>query len=429
MSSLSDLDRKFVWHPFTQAKTAAVPIPIVRAEGVWLYAEDGKKYLDANSSWWTNIHGHGNTYLAEKLQEQFCTIDHIIFAGVTHPKAVELSERIIAFSGDHYSKVFFSDNGSTSVEVALKMCYQFWYNRGISKKRFLAIEGAYHGDTFGAMSVGQRGYFNEPFEHLFFDVDFIEFPTARNGEILLQKVEDLFASGDFAGFIFEPLVQGAAGMRMYDAVWLGKAIQLAKKYQVLTVADEVMTGFYRTGKPLAMHYLKERADIICLSKGLTGGVLPLGLTVATQTVYDAFLANETTKALLHGHSFTGNALACAVACASLDLLQKQETLRQIESITESHRSFVAQHKGHPGLMDVRSYGTILAIELDVDNQSSYFSSIRDEAYRYFLERGLLIRPLGNVVFINPPYCISADELRMLYSNILEFVATRISSLK
>jgi len=194
--SLFEKDKKYVWHPFTQAKTSLPPIPIVKGEGIWLIAEDGKKYMDVNSSWWTNIHGHSNAYIAEKVYQQFLQLEHVIFAGVTHPKAVEVAERIISFLPSHFQKVFFSDNGSTSVEVALKMVYQFWYNSGKTKKRFLALEGAYHGDTFGAMSVGQRGYFNKPFEHLFFKVDFLPFPTSQNEDEILRKAEEFFSTGE-----------------------------------------------------------------------------------------------------------------------------------------------------------------------------------------------------------------------------------------
>ncbi len=420
MSSLSEKDKLHVWHPFTQAKTALAPLVITRAEGVWLFSEDGKKYMDVNSSWWTNIHGHGNKYIADKIHEQFLELDHVIFAGVTHPKAIDLSERILNLLNNEFQKVFFSDNGSTSVEIAIKMVYQYWFNKGISKKRFLAIEGAYHGDTFGAMSVGQRGNFNQPFEHLFFEVDFIPFPTSENENDVLKSIEALFQTGEFAGFIFEPLIQGAAGMRIYTADFLDKAIQLAKKYQVLTIADEVMTGFYRTGTAFAIHQIESSPDIICLSKGLTGGVLPLGLTVSTNEIYNAFLADETAKALLHGHSFTGNAVACAAACASLDLLLSDNSLNAVQRITNSHQKFVLEHKNNSVFESINSLGSILSVSLKTDEGNSYFQQIRDQAYQYFLSNGFLIRPLGNVVFVNPPYCITDVELESVYKVILDF---------
>jgi adenosylmethionine-8-amino-7-oxononanoate aminotransferase len=423
MSALSEKDKQHVWHPFTQAKTALPPLVINRAEGVWLFSEDGKKYMDVNSSWWTNIHGHGNKYIADKIREQFLELDHVIFAGVTHPKAIELSERILNLLNGDFQKVFFSDNGSTSVEVAIKMVYQYWFNKGVSKKRFLAIEGAYHGDTFGAMSVGQRGNFNQPFEHLFFDVDFIPFPTSENENDVLKSIDALFQTGEFAGFIFEPLIQGAAGMRIYSANFLDKAIQLAKKHQVLTIADEVMTGFYRTGTAFAINQIQSKPEIICLSKGLTGGVLPLGLTVSTNEIYNAFLADETAKALLHGHSFTGNALACASSCASLDLLLSDDTLNSVQRITKSHQKFVVEHKNNSVFESMNSLGTILSVSLKTHEGNSYFQQIRDQAYQYFLSNGFLIRPLGNVVFVNPPYCITDAELKSVYQVILDFGAS------
>lgn len=414
-------DQEFVWHPFTQVQTAPIPLPIVKAKGAWLYSVDGKKYLDVNSSWWTINHGHGNEYIAGKIHAQFLELDHVIFAGVTHPKAVEVAERIIKILPTGFQKVFFSDNGSTSVEVAIKMVYQYWHNKGIEKKRFLALEGAYHGDTFGAMSVGQRGYFNAPFEHLFFEVDFIPFPTEENFSEVLEKIESLFATESFAGFIFEPLVQGAAGMRIYNAEWLDAFISLAKQYNVLTVADEVMTGFYRTGTFFATHQLKQIPDIICLSKGVTGGVMPIGLTVATQSIFEAFLSNETTKALLHGHSFTGNPLSCAAICASLDLFEDQSTLSAIQKISESHQRFIDIHGNNPVFRSAKFMGTILSLEVEVGEGSSYFSEMRSEAYQFFLENELLIRPLGNVIFINPPYCITSQELDYVYLKVMEFV--------
>ena len=419
-------DSAYVWHPFTQAKTATSPIPVVKAEGVWLFDETGKKYLDLNSSWWTNIHGHCHPYMVEKISEQLAKLDHVIFAGVTHPKAVEVAERIVNLLPDQFSKVFFSDNGSTSVEVAIKMVYQRWFNKGVVKKRFLAIDGAYHGDTFGAMSVGQRGYFNEPFEHLFFEVDYIPFPEASNIDEVYKRTEELFKTGEFAGFIFEPLVQGAAGMRMYRAEWLDGLLELAGKYEVISIADEVMTGFFRTGQLFAINYLTNVPDIICLSKGVSGGVLPIGLTAATSEIYEAFLSDDTRKALLHGHSFTANPISCAAVCASLDLLQKKETVDQVKMISEAHAQFVEQNKGNPLFKSVSSLGTILSME--IGEKGSYFSTsnISDDAHPFFLEHGMLIRSLGNILFVNPPYCIAKAELDSTYGTILEFLETHFS---
>lgn len=414
-------DRQHVWHPFTQMQTAGEPLCIVQAEATSLIDANGKRYIDANSSWWVNVHGHGHPYLAQALQEQFSQLDHVIFAGATHPQAIKLADRITSLLPEKLEKVFFSDDGSTSVEVALKMAFQYWYNHNQPKRRVIALDGAYHGDTFGAMSIGQRGAFNKPFEHLFFDVDFIDFPVGEARSTALIQAEQILKSGEVAAVIVEPLVQGSAGMRMYDAVWLDAFVALARKYNALIIFDEVMTGWGRTGKLFAHNFCEQEPDIVCLSKGLTGGVLPLGLTVATNAIYDAFLHPETAKALLHGHSFTGSALACAVANASLDLFEQPETWDSIEWIEERHRFFIDALKAHPKVKDIGLCGTILRFEVETGEGNNYFSSIRDRAYHFFLEQGCLIRPLGNVLYLNPPYCISEDELDKLHVVLLDFL--------
>ncbi len=420
--SILEKDKSFVWHPFTQYQTSGDPLVIVKGEDHYLIDEEGKKYIDANSSWWTNVHGHSNKYLAEKVYEQFLTLDHSIFAGATHPRAVEISERLIHLLKRDFQKVFFSDNGSTSTEVALKMAFQYWYNKGDSKrKRMLAIEGAYHGDTFGAMSVGQRGYFNKPFEHLFFDVDFIPFPTEDNEEEVIQKVKELFSTGEFAGFIFEPLVQGSSGMRMYSAEILEKLVRIAKDHQVITIADEVMTGFGRTGKMFAIDHIQTSPDIICLSKGITGGSLPIGITVASQEMFEAFLDEDTTKALLHGHSYTGNALCCAAVSGSLDLFERKATWEVVDLISKMNAEFVKEIKDHPKVRTARVQGTIMAFEVETGGASNYFSNIKQMASEFFLDNGIHLRPLGNVIFLNPPYTINKEDLDYVYSKMREFL--------
>ncbi|MCB0479287.1 MAG: adenosylmethionine--8-amino-7-oxononanoate transaminase [Crocinitomicaceae bacterium] len=420
--SLLEKDKAFVWHPFTQYQTSGDPIVITKGEKHYLYDEEGNKYIDANSSWWTNVHGHSNPYIAEKVYKQFLTLDHSIFAGATHPTAIEISERLIKLLGRDFQKVFFSDNGSTSTEVALKMAIQFWFNKGEQKRtRILALEGAYHGDTFGAMSVGQRGYFNKPFEHLFFDVDFIPFPTEENKEEVIAQVEKLFGTEEFAGFIFEPLVQGSAGMTMYAPEILDALLAIAKKYQVVTIADEVMTGFGRTGKLFAIDHLELSPDIICLSKGITGGSLPIGITVTSQQMFDTFLSDDTTKALLHGHSYTGNALCCAAVSASLDLFERESTWEVIRIIEKGNKDFVEKVQQHPKVRTARYLGTIMAFEVEQSGKSNYFSSIKEEAIAYFKSKGILLRPLGNVIFLNPPYTITQEDLDHVYKEMLAFL--------
>lgn len=421
MSNLLAKDKQYVWHPFTQMKTALAPLEIVAAKNTWLIAADGKRYLDVNSSWWVNVHGHGNEHIGKAISNQFSILDHIIFAGATHPKAVELAERVCHLLPKKFQKVFFSDDGSTAVEVALKMAFQYFHNQNDPRKRVLAMDGAYHGDTFGAMSIGQRGYFNAPFEHFFFNVDFIDFPTEENEAQVLLNAENQFKTNEFACLIVEPLVQGSAGMRMYSSKFLDQLTSLAQKYSVKVIFDEIMTGWGRTGELFAMNHCTMKPDIVCLSKGLTGGVLPLGLTVATNEIYDAFLSNDTTKALLHGHSFTGNALACAAACASLDLFASEETTQKIKQLCGWNTLFLEELRGNVSILEVRQCGTILAIELNTGEGNSYFSSIRDAAYNFFLEKGILLRPLGNVLFINPPYCITEEEYSLFKNALLEFL--------
>lgn len=421
MSDIISKDQQHVWHPFTQHHTSGDPLAIVKAEGVYLYDADGKSYIDGNSSWWVNTHGHAHPHIGKAISEQFATIDHIVFAGATHPKAVELAERICGHLPDHFQKVFFSDNGSTAVEISLKMAIQYWHNKGENKQRFLAMNGSYHGDTFGAMSVGQRGYFNAPFEPLFFDTDYLDFPNGKNEAEILQRAESLLSSGDFAGMIVEPLVQGAAGMRMYSSEFLDQLTAIAQKHDVLVIFDEVMTGFGRTGKLFSMDHCENKPDFVALSKGLTAGVMALGLTVTSDKVYNAFLGNETTKALLHGHSFTANPIACAVACANLDLFEKEETWKNIDLLVKWNQAFAKELKAFDFIENIRQQGTILAFEVSEGGDASYFSDLKTRAYQFFLERGVLLRPLGNVIFVNPPFCITEEEYGKMKSVVLDFL--------
>jgi len=419
--NLIEKDHEFVWHPFTQIKTEASPIHIVKAKGATLIDADGKKYIDCNSSWWVNIHGHGNKFIGRAISEQFKKIDHIIFAGATHDKAIELAEKVVNKLPSPLSKVFFSDDGSTAIEVALKMAIQYWHNKNENRKKILAIDGAYHGDTFGAMSVGERGVFNIPFEPLFFHVDFLDFPTIEKEKELLNKAQELLKTNEFAALIVEPLVQGSAGMRIYRPEFLDELVRIAKKHKTLVIFDEVMTGWGRTGKWFALDHIQEIPDIVCLSKGLTGGVLPLGLTVATKEIFNAFLSDEKRKAFLHGHSFTGNPLACAAACASINIMESQKTWESIERISSRNQHFLQEIRNHSTVKDARCLGTILAIEINVSNESSYFNSMRDEAYHFFLENGLWIRPLGNVIFVNPPYCLTHSEQNRIFAILKSFL--------
>lgn len=413
--SISDLDKKHIWHPFTQMKTAQAPLPIVRGKGTILFDEDGKSYIDAIASWWVNLHGHAHPYLAQKVNEQMQQLEHVVFAGFTHKPATELCQRLSKRLPANQSKFFFSGDGSSAVEIALKMSIQYWRNKGQKKQRFLALEGGYHGETFGAMSAGARSIFSAHFQDYLFEVSHLPFP--KDEAACLQALEKELAKGEVAAFIFEPLVQGASGMRMYSASTLDKLIKLCKKQQVLCIADEVMTGFGRTGDYFACNKLKETVDFMCLSKGLSGGTLPISLTTCSKEIYQAFLGDDMSTAFLHGHSYTGNPVGCASAIASLDLLESEECQENIRRIAKKHASFAQQIRENERIEDIRQEGTILAIELKAD-QSGYNSSLKESLYQHFISQGVLLRPLGNVIYILPPYCISNMELDQVYKSIL-----------
>ncbi len=413
--SLINRDLKVIWHPYTQMKTALPPVPIVRGEGACLYDENGKCYIDAVSSWWVNIHGHAHPYIAKKVAEQLNKLEHVIFAGFTHPAAIELAERLLQILPDNQQKAFYSDNGSTAVEVAIKMCLQYWHNQGKPRTKMLAFKNAYHGDTFGAMAVSGRSAFTAVFDNLLFEVEFIDLPNESNIQSLKSQISNL--KSDLACFIFEPLVQGASGMLMYETEYLDQLMAHCRNEGVLLIADEVFTGFGRTGKPFACDHLSTQPDIMCFSKGLTGGTMALGLTTCAQSIYDAFLSDDRLKTLFHGHSYTANPVACSAGLASLDLFLEPATQANIDRIVNSHRQFALKIKDHPRIRTTRQTGTILAMEWETDTDTSYFSSLRDKLYLYFLDAGIILRPLGNILYILPPYCITNDQLSYIYSKI------------
>ena len=437
-SSLSERDAAVVWHPFTQHQTAPFSIPIVRGEGTYLYDDAGKKYIDAISSWWVNLHGHSHPYIAQKVAEQFLKLEQVIFAGFTHEPAVRLAERLLEILPKNQAKIFYSDNGSTAVEVALKMAIQYFHNQGFTKKRkVIALENGYHGDTFGTMAVGAKSAFNAPFEGFLYETIYLPVPVKGQEEHSLERMKTLMQNADeTACFIFEPLIQGAGGMVMYEPEILEELIALAKANNVLTIADEIMTGFGRTGKMFATDYIETKPDILCLSKGLTGGAMALGVTSCTQEIYEAFLSEDRKKTLFHSHSFTANPLACTAGLASLDLLLTDEMDGKILKINRLHSLFKEKlfgnvvggdtNHGASSIHNIRIKGTILAIEIQTTEGTSYFNNIRDIAYQFFIEKGILIRPLGNVIYLLPPYCISEEDLIYIYGCIEEFLNLRLS---
>ena len=423
MSDLLNRDKSAIWHPFTQLTSTLDPLPIESADGVYLNTTDGRKILDAISSWWVNLHGHSHPYIADAIAKQAEKLEHVIFAGFTHEPAIQLAENLLSILPKNQSKIFFSDNGSTAVEVGLKMAFQFWHNQQINKRKIIAFNGSYHGDTFGAMAVGDRGPFSAPFSPYLFDVEFIDSPTDYNWEEVKGRFKALVDSKEVGAFIFEPLVLGSAGMRMHKSEYLDELIQYAQQLDVICIADEVFTGFGRTGKLFASDYLINKPDIMALSKGLTGGTMALGVTSCTERIIDAYRSNDIMKTFFHGHSFTANPIACAAANASFDLLMESNCQKAIEDITAWQHEHLNELKNHNRISNVRQLGTILAFEINTKAESSYVNEVRHKLYPYFLDRDILLRPLGNTIYVLPPYVINRSEMQMIYTAINELLAS------
>ncbi len=397
----------------------ASPIAIVKGEGTLVYDENGNSYIDAISSWWVNLHGHGNAYIAEKLYKQALQLEQVIFAGFTHQPAVELAERLLPLLPGEFSRIFYSDNGSTSTEVALKMSIQYWWNKGETKRtKIFAFKDSYHGDTFGAMSVSDRSVFTMAFHGLLFEVVFIDTPNARNIDSLKSIIKK--HADEAAAFIYEPLVQGAGGIKMYGASAMDELLSFVKQKNIICIADEVMTGFGRTGKLFASEYLTQKPDIICLSKGLTGGTMALGVTACVDKIYEAFVNDDKYKTFFHGHSFTANPLACTAALASLDLLLKENCLQQIVWISNKNKVFADVLDSKAGIKNIRVLGTILAFEI-AKGEDEYLNNISSTITDKCLSAGVYLRPLGNTVYIMPPYCITETELEKVYNVINKVV--------
>lgn len=421
--NLQQRDYRCIWHPFTQMKLEPYAIPVVKGEGIYLIDENGKKYIDAVSSWWVNIHGHTHPYIARKVCEQLHQLEHVLFAGFTHQPAIELAERLLSWMPETHSRIFYSDNGSTAVEVALKMAYQYWHNQHIARTEIVAYHNSYHGDTFGAMSVSGRSAYTRPFLSKLFDVIYVDAPEKGNELTSLHQLKNVIDNYAVAAFIFEPLVQGAEGMRMYDATVLDEQIALCQKAGIICIADEVMTGFGRTGKMFASDYLNNKPDIICLSKGITGGFMALGATSCTEAIYQAFYSDDRLKTFFHGHSYTANPLACTAAVANLDLFELENTFICIDRISKAHREFCVELQFCPRVKNPRCTGTILAFELISSQPDSYFNPQRDEIYQFFLDRGIILRPLGNTIYVMPPYCITSEELEVVYDAVRQLVTS------
>lgn len=413
--NLSQKDKLYNWHPYTQHQTTGLLPAIVKGEGVYLWDENGKEYIDAISSWWVNPFGHSNTIIADAIYKQLTMLEHVLFGGFTNKPAVELAEKLISILPSNQKKLFYSDNGSTAVEIAIKAAFQFFYNKGEKRTKIIAFENGFHGDTFGAMAASGISFFTEAFQGSLLEVVRIPIPTAENNSLTL--LENLLQTNEFAAFIFEPLVQGAAGMVMYEAQELDKLISLCKKNDVFTIADEVMTGFGKTGKTFACDYLSEQPDMMCLSKALTGGTIPMAVTSFSQEVFDGFLSENVNKALFHGHTFTGNPTGCAAALAAIDLLFSAEMQENIIRIEEQHLQFKKRLEIHPKVENIRTIGIILAFEIKRETSESYYSDFRNKLYAFFIENGIILRPVGNTIYILPPYVTTNEQLEIIYKTI------------
>ena len=489
--SLVERDKKVIWHPYTPQKYAPDPIPIVKGDGVHLEDAAGNRYIDGISSWWVNLHGHSHPYIAQKIFEQANTLEQVIFAGFTHEPAVRLAENLLKILPGDFSRIFYSDNGSTAVEVAIKMAVQYWWNisresgvgsqeagvarresgvggqesrvgsreggverresgiggreddsrerifgrddrkggGGTVRNKVLALKNSYHGDTFGAMSVSDRGIFTLAFQDKLFEVIFIDtadFESITNSLSGSAPTSGLnFNPKEIACFIYEPLVQGAGGMIMYDSKSLNDLLLALRKRGIICIADEVMTGFGRTGKLFASDYIEQKPDIICLSKGLTGGTMAMGVTACSKQIHDAYVDDDRRKTFFHGHSFTANPLACTAGIASLDLLLEAGCLERIKRISEQHRQFISglqtrdsgtrrKTKNH------RCLGTIMAFEVEAGSDD-YLNTVSTTITQKALQNGVFIRPLGNTVYVMPPYCISEVELQKIYDVIQQIL--------
>jgi adenosylmethionine-8-amino-7-oxononanoate aminotransferase len=420
-----------IWHPFTQEALDPPPIRIIRAEGVYLHTDDGRRLIDGISSWWVNLHGHGHPAIVSAIAEQAARVDHVLLAGFTHDAVEELRDGLQKILPSQLAHIFFSDNGSTAVEVALKMAVQYWKNTGRpEKKSLVALDHAYHGDTAGAMSVGADSAFTAPFRDLLFPVHRV--PSAYCYRCPVGKTRATCAidcvaplrrllqekHGEIAAVIVEPLLQGAGGMIVHPVEFLQRVRQLCSEFGVLLIADEVLTGFGRCGKMFACELAGVVPDLMCLSKGLTGGVLPMGATLCTHEIHEAFVGADRARTFYHGHSYTGNPLAAAAAVASLQIFEREPVFERIEAISRIHRERLAAIRNHPAVGDVRSIGTVAAIELRADD-AGYASRLRPLLYKFFLDAGVLLRPLGNVVYVLPPYVIAPEQLHYIHDRIAE----------
>ncbi|NPU90625.1 MAG: adenosylmethionine--8-amino-7-oxononanoate transaminase [Gammaproteobacteria bacterium] len=441
MNQNDDLIRRdlaVLWHPCTQMKDhESLPlIPIRRGEGVWLEDFNGKRYLDAVSSWWVNLFGHANPRISARVKQQLDQLEHVILAGFTHEPVVELSERLFALTPPALSRVFYADNGSSGIEVALKMSFHYWLNRcggdpaRVRKTKFVTLGNSYHGETLAALAVGNVDLYKHTYQPLLMTTftapspdAYLALPGESAEDCALRAAAELEKilqqhGDEICALIVEPLVQCAGSMRMYHPAYLKKASELCKRYEVHLIADEIAVGFGRTGTLFACEQAGITPDFLCLSKGLTGGYLPLCAVLTTDTIYDMFYADYASlRGFLHSHSYTGNPLACAAALATLDIFRDDNVLEQNQKLIRKMQQATTHFKDHPHVADVRQTGMILAIEL-VKNKTTREPYPWQErrglrVYQLGLDQGALLRPLGSVVYFMPPYVITEDQIDWL----------------
>jgi len=407
-----------IWHPFTQHALAGPMTPVASAKDAYLYTADGHRIIDAISSWWVVTHGHCHPHIVAAIKAQAERLDQVIFAGHTHDPAEALARRLLERAPDGLAYVFFSDSGSTSVEVALKMALGFWRHSGEPREHIAVLQHGYHGDTIGTMSVGERGAFNAAYEPLLFNVASVPFPTPGAEQTTIDALESVFKEQATAAFLVEPLVLGAGGMLMYPASILSEFARLCRHYRVLFIADEVMTGFGRTGRLFACEHARITPDILCLAKGITGGALPLAATLCRPEIFAAHYSTDRARTFFHSSSYTANPIACAAACANLDVWEREPVMGRLAAIEQMQRSRLAAFAANPRFRSLRQTGTIAAMDLAVSD-GGYLANVSPRLYAFFQKRGLLLRPLGNTIYVLPPYCITGADLDEVYAAIAE----------
>jgi adenosylmethionine-8-amino-7-oxononanoate aminotransferase len=407
-----------VWHPFTQHGLGQPAIEIAETNGAWLTSRDGRRILDGISSWWVTTHGHRHPAIMAAIREATERLDQVIFAGFTHEPAERLARELIAIAPAGFAHVFYSDSGSTAVEVSIKMALGHWRNLGQPRSRILALDHAYHGDTVGTMSAGARGAFTAPYEPLLFDVGRLPFPAAGREQETLDALDAACRAAPVAALLVEPLILGAGGMLAYPAETLSRMAEICRRHDVLLIADEVMTGWGRTGTLFACEQAGMTPDILCTGKGLTGGSLPLAATLATAAIFDSHVSPDRARMFFHSSSYTANPIACAAALANIDVWRTEPVRSRIAALATHQSQALARIASHPAILATRQCGTITAMDLNV-GASGYLASVAPALLAYFVQHGILLRPLGNTIYVLPPYCITDAELDAIYDRIAQ----------